>query len=550
MKIMKKESAKAALCRRFRVVFFLAFAAASCGGGGGPGGDADADVAGEADGDAPAEPDARPDSPELGDPEAEEPSGCSEPAPPTNTPASGRPMTIPALREWSDGTGVFTLADCGRIVLDAEYADELEATGQIFADDLEAVTGMALPVVTGAAPGIADLYLSPGSTDAALGDEGYSLDISDRVAIRARTDAGVFYGTRTMLQLLGQGLTVAAGTARDWPSHTYRGLMVDNGRKYFTVGWLVRRVRELAFLKLNYFHLHVSDHQGFRLDSAVHPEIVSEQRYSREEIDAIQDAAEQNHVIIVPEIDMPGHMSTILAEHADLRVSGGDIDLGNEAAYTFMEEIVGEFLPWFRGPYWHMGADEYGSIDAPSIQAYAEAHYGSSDPRDTFLGFINWMDDLVTARGKTLRVWNDGIWGGTNVQARTDIVIDVWTGGGNCQPAQSLIDQGYTLMNGTGAFYYVLGVDWKPDSPTLYETWEPNILSSGTVAVDEPGNQGAKMHIWCDYPDAETEDEVGEGVRIPLRVIAQKTWGSPLPAETYDAFALIIDAVGDAPGGE
>jgi len=545
---MKKETVKTVFLYPFMLVCFLTLAAASCGGGGGSNGDTDSDAAGEAD--TPLETDVTPDSPELDDPATEEPSGCAEPAPPTNTTSAGRPMTIPALREWSDAEGVFVLADCARIVLETGHAEELAETGQLFARDLEEATGVALEVVTGAEPGIGDLFLSTGSTDTELGGEGYALEISDRVAIRARTVAGVFYGTRTMLQLLGQGLTVAAGTARDWPSYAYRGLMVDNGRKYFTVGWLESRVRELAFLKLNYFHLHVSDHQGFRLDSAVHPEIVSEQRYTREEIEAIQDLAEMHHMIIVPEIDMPGHMSTILAEHADLRISGGDIDLGNEAAYTFMQEIVEEFLPWFRGPYWHMGADEYGSIDDPSILAYAQDHYGSSDPRDTFLGFINWMDDLVTAHGKTLRVWNDGIWGGTNVQARTDIVIDVWTGGGNCQPAQDLIDQGYTLMNGTGAFYYVLGIPWKPDSPSLYENWEPYILSSGTIAADEPGNQGAKMHVWCDFPDAETETEITEGVRIPLRVMAQKTWGSPLLADTFEEFTPIIDAVGTAPGSE
>jgi hexosaminidase len=476
--------------------------------------------------------------------------GCTEPAAPTGTPATGRPMTIPALREWSDGTGVFTLAACARIVLHDEDADALASTGALFASDLEHLTGMTLPVVTGAAPGIGDLFLSLGSTDAELGDEGYALEMADRVAINARTDAGAFYGTRTMLQLLRQGLTVAAGTARDWPSYRYRGLMVDNGRKYFTVAWLEAHVRELAYLKLNYFHLHVSDDQGFRLDSAVHPEIVSAERYTHEEIDAIQDLAEQHHIIVVPEIDMPGHMGTILTEHGDLQADWGDIDLGNEAAYPFMQELVEEFLPWFRGPYWHMGADEYGSIDAPSIQSYAEAHYGSSDPRDTFLGFINWMDDVVTAHGKTLRVWNDGIWGGTSVQANADIVIDVWTGGGNSQSAQALIDRGYTLMNGTGSFYYVLGSSWKPDSPSLYQGWEPNVLSNGTVAADEPNNQGAKMHIWCDNPDAETEAEVSAGVRIPLRVIAQKTWGTPLLAETYDEFTPIIDTVGDPPGGE
>lgn len=83
-----------------------------------------------------------------------------------------------------------------------------------------------------------------------------------------------------MLQLLHQSATVPAGTAVDWPAKAERGLMIDQGRKFFTVDWVEQHIKELAYLKLNYFHFHLSDTFGFRLESSTHPEIVSADHYS------------------------------------------------------------------------------------------------------------------------------------------------------------------------------------------------------------------------------------------------------------------------------
>jgi len=221
-------------------------------------------------------------------------SGCSQP---DNT---GRPDTIPALREWNIGSGTYAFSSNSMIVLDAAYASQLANTGQVLADDLKAMTGYTIPVVAAPAGNAGDIFISPSSSDTALGAEGYSLAISDRVVINARDDAGAFYGTRTMLQLLKRSFTIATGTARDWPGYPFRALMVDNGRKYYTIAWLQNHIKELAYLKMNYFHLHLSDDSGFRLQSTVHPEIMSAQYYTRAEIDALQVLAAKYHVTIVP----------------------------------------------------------------------------------------------------------------------------------------------------------------------------------------------------------------------------------------------------------
>src|SRR5258708_2111996 len=135
------------------------------------------------------------------------------------------------------------------------------------------------------------------------------------VTLSASTEDGVFYGTWTLLQLLKQGLTLKGGVARDWPDYPQRGLMIDVGRQYFSVPWLESHIRDLAYLKYNFFHLHFSDNFGFRLESERHPEIVSTQYYTKAEIHALHTLANKYHVTIVPEIDVPGHLDAALLTH-------------------------------------------------------------------------------------------------------------------------------------------------------------------------------------------------------------------------------------------
>jgi len=468
--------------------------------------------------------------------------------------AAGRPNTIPALREWTEGAGRYTFSSASRIVYNGPALAEDAAT---FADDLLQMTGFILPTVNGQSGNPGDIYLTLGATDPAIGSEGYRLTISSSVTISAQTATGAFYGTRTILQLLKQSYTIAAGNARDWPSYPQRGLMVDNGRKYFTVTWLQNHIKDLAYLKLNYFHWHLSDNLGFRLESASHPEIVSAQHYTKAEIQALLTLAAKYHVMITPEIDMPGHMDALLAGHPELQLANsagvknpGKIDLSLDAAYTFMNDLLQEYLPLFTGPYWHVGADEYLTNYAPYPQllTYAQTHSGAAaNAKDTYLGFVNWVDGIVKAHGKTLRMWNDGLEGGAAVTVNADIVVEHWTGRPD---PQSLLNEGHFLMNSNGDYlYYVLGDLWKPSNFTLYEDWEPHMFRGNqNIAANDPQQYGAKLQVWCDHPNTETEDQVAAGIKSLLRSVAQKTWATTRLVTTYVAFTPIISAIGRAPG--
>ncbi|MDT3397490.1 beta-N-acetylhexosaminidase, partial [Streptomyces sp. B1866] len=233
-----------------------------------------------------------------------------------------RPWTIPALREWKPRPGGFRLAASTRVVVRPGSAQRVMPVATVFGEDLSLLVGRQVPVVVvDQPPGPGDIALDLQAIDPQLGEEGYRLLVGDAVRISAVRPAGAFYGTRSLLQILGQGqASVPGGEARDWPRYPERGFMIDCARKYFTPGWLERHVRELAFLKLNRLHLHLTDDQGFRIGSDSHPEIVSDEYLTKSEAGAIVELAARYHITVVPEIEMPGHMGAALARHPEHRL--------------------------------------------------------------------------------------------------------------------------------------------------------------------------------------------------------------------------------------
>ncbi|MDG4864549.1 family 20 glycosylhydrolase, partial [Streptomyces sp. T-3] len=470
------------------------------------------------------------------------------------------PRTIPALQEWRGGRGLFRYGTGSRIVRSRAHAAALAGTSRTFADDLRALTGRAPAQITGDTrdlkPG--DIYLALGSRDRGLGREGYALRVTDHAAVTARADAGAFYGTRTLLQLLRQSWSVPRGTARDWPKSPERGLMVDNGRKFFTPRWLAAHVKEMAYLKLNYLHLHLSDNQGFRVESTSHPEFVAADKLTKRQVKDLIALAARYKITVVPEFEAPGHMAAVLGQHTDLRlvsrtgeVATERIDLSKPGAYKLIKEIYSEYLKLFPGPYFHIGADEY-RADAdsyPQLLAYARKHYGpKANAKDAYLGFINWANRLVRASGKTTRAWSDGINGGSAVTVDKNIVLEYWFTHG--LTPQQHVDNGHRIMNASWTpTYYILGGN-KPDVRYGYEKWHTNLFQAGGTLkpASRSRNLGSKLHVWCDMPELQTEQEVAAGLLEPLRMLTQKVWGSPRPTRTWVKFQPLIGKVGRSPG--
>ncbi|MGH3862163.1 beta-N-acetylhexosaminidase [Actinokineospora sp.] len=480
--------------------------------------------------------------------------------------ATAAPVTIPALQRWTPGTGAFTFGMDSRVV--ARTGDQRQAAA-VLAADLRALTGVPISSWVGVQirPGDIELRIGP----AEGGSEGYRVVVGASLVVQGGTHAGVFNGTRTVLQWLRQGWTVPAGTAADWPVYPERGLLVDVGRQFFSVEWLRARIRELSYLKLNLLHLHLSDRFGFRLAGETHPEIVSPQHYTKREIADLIAYAASYGVRIMPEIDFPGHADAILVSHPELKlvsrtgvVDHGAIDLSKPAAYDLIADVMGEFLPLFPDPQWHVGADEYVTNydDYPQLAAYAKVHYGANATgKDTYYGFINWANGIVRAAGKTARIANDGLKpGGATIAVDSDIIVDHWSQNGfagfpwsgDAYTGKQLIAAGHRVVNAsfTPTYYTTGGPAAMFNAPpsAMYDLWHPDVFVDGSRldSTERAANLGSKVSLWCDDPNAATEAELATVLHPRLRVLAQLTWGSPKPL-LYSAFLPVMHTVGAAP---
>jgi hexosaminidase len=467
---------------------------------------------------------------------------------------ASRPLTIPALREWHGARGTFGLRPSTSIRVAAATPPE-EAV--LFARDLERLTGRR-PLVRHGEPRPGDIELRLGSADRRIGREGYTLDVGASLRIEARTAAGVFHGTRTVLQLLRRGRAIPAGRARDWPRYRERGLMIDNGRRYFTPAWIKREIGQLAYLKLNQLHLHLSDNEGFRIESESHPEAVSRPRLTKREVRGIVEFARRRHVRVIPEIDMPGHLRAALAAHPELQLTDGagvrhsdKLDITLPAARRFCRDLILEYLELFPGRYWHAGADEY--LSAGEYASYPQLAGGA----DVYLGFVNWIDRLVRRRGRTLRIWHDGLSGGRAVRVNRDVVVEWWGDHAGPKPRE-LLARGHRILNaGWFPTYYVVGPlgQVRPSMRLAYQSWRVDLF--GGLALNTPGPSspfqtvpaasrgvlGSELHVWNDDPSGESAAATARNIAPRLRVLAQKTWDSPAPTRTYAGFLRLWNRV-------
>jgi hexosaminidase len=478
------------------------------------------------------------------------------------------PNTIPSLKTWTNGSGTCSINSSSRIVYAAASNAVIGPIVQTLRNDIYRINSLNLQGSTAAsAPG--DIVLILNSTGSFHGPEGYSQEIVDHVTITAFSDTGLFRGTRTLLQLLWQSSSLPRGTALDWPDYPERGIMVDLGRKYFTIQWLKNHIVELSYIKMNLLHLHLSDDLGIRVESAVHPEVVSPEHYTKTEIGELVGLARRYYINLIPELDVPGHVGWLKASHSDLLLNNNGgvtnfLDITKPGAYSLIADLLNEYIPLFPGKCWHIGADEYvGAANYslyPQLEAYAKTRYGSSAGRyDGYLGFIAFVDSIARSKGKQTRTWADAyeylVIASSAVGLSKNIVQEVWNA---YEDPNEITSAGYTIQNSSfHPTYYNLGA-YQGELDVLYEQWAPYSYFGGwpggyvtyptTLVSNRDKLTGAKLSIWCDTPAAETEDQVASGIFYRLRAMAQNCWGSPRLTPALSGFQPIADQLGNAPG--
>ncbi|MEW1887251.1 family 20 glycosylhydrolase [Streptomyces sp. NPDC085659] len=461
------------------------------------------------------------------------------------------PEVLPTLRQWQPGSGEFVLTGRTRIVLDGVRERRTADDAARFAGELEG----RQQVSRGRARAGDIVLRQDASLKGSLGAEGYRLEVGDRVTVTAATSAGVFYGSRTVLQLLNDDGRAARGSATDVPAYRERGVGVCACYINVSLPWFERLMKDMASQKLNQLWIEA------KVRSDTDPESAFWGYYTKPQIRVLAATAKKYHIDLVPEINSPGHMDPYLENHPELQLKDKDgtasaprLDISQPEALTYYTSLVDEALDVWGTDTWHMGADEYmlGSSypDYPQLQAAAVAKFGASaTPDDLFVDFINQVNAHVKKQGRSLRIWNDGLLGrNTLVPLDRDITVEHWLGGGAIQQPSALLAEGRPVMNSAYALYLVRG-GYTTKTQELYESdWTPLRFEGETLPAAAANLTGAKISLWPDSAAAETENEVEAKVFMPLRFLAQATWGGPKPSPTYAGFEAMARRIGHAPG--
>jgi hexosaminidase len=337
----------------------------------------------------------------------------ASPAPQSGAPASSVAATMPELlplpaRVELTGGEPFSIG--ASTVVHAASKDPAVSRAVVDVTEwIRRATGLRLAAATPGATGTRiEIAIDPARQ--ALGAEGYEIAIEpQRLALTARTGAGVFYGAQTIRQLLPYSaeyeallfleprpLTLPALRITDTPRYAWRGAMLDVARHFFTVDEVKRFVDLLAMHKMNRLHLHLSDDQGWRIAIRKWKDLTLKGGrtevggtpggfYTQAQYKELVGYAAERFIIVVPEIDMPGHTNAALASYAELNCNGQapapftGTDVGfsslcveEEVTYRFIDDVVGEIAALTPGPYFHMGGDEVKTLKPEQYRAFVE----------------------------------------------------------------------------------------------------------------------------------------------------------------------------------
>jgi len=469
------------------------------------------------------------------------------------------PQVIPALQEWNGGKGVLSLPFRGKIVIQPSDEKALATTGTILAQDLKELLNWEYFVTYGKAQKN-DICLMLTDPDEQLGTEGYELEITNKVGIKASTAKGIFWGTRTLLQMLySQGTKLAKGSIRDWPEFPNRGFMLDVGRKFFTLDYLKQQIKVLSFYKMNEFQIHLNDngfpqffdndwnktYAAFRLESERFPGLTAKDgSYSKEEFKELQRMGMAYGVNIIPEIDIPAHSLAFAHYKPEIgsKEYGMDhLNLYNEETYRFVDALLDEYLsgdePVFIGPDVHIGTDEYNKKEAEQYRYFT----------DRYLKY-------VSNYGKIPRMWGGLKWlpGKTPVKSE-GVIVNAWSF--DWVDPEISLKEGYKLINTCDTYLYIVpGAGYYReflDHQWIYEKWTPWMMNrKQTLPEGTPGVLGGMFAVWNDQcGNGISEQDVHYRSFPGIQVMAERMWkGSHSKSLPFDDFENLCRTMPEAPG--
>lgn len=348
--------------------------------------------------------------------------------------------------------------------------EKLKQTAGLLADYIQKATGIQVNVTEGTTgSGKINLILekTPGDSP-----EGYLLKIDhENITLKAGSEAGIFYGIQTLRKSLPEEsegkIRLPAATIKDEPRFTYRGMHLDVGRHFFTTDFIKEYIDLIALHNLNVFHWHLTDDQGWRIEIKKYPRLtgIGSKRkesllndgsgrsdgkpyggfYTQEEVRDIIEYASQRHVTVIPEIDLPGHITAALAAYPELGCTGGPYEvattygvhkdvlcIGNAESLEFARNVLSEIIDLFPSPYIHVGGDECPRDrweTCPKCQRLIrEMHWKDSDghkAEDRLQSyFMNEITKFVQDKGRKVIGWDEVVDEGLS----PDVTVMAWRG--------------------------------------------------------------------------------------------------------------------------
>jgi len=442
---------------------------------------------------------------------------------------------MPLPSEYKPGAGVFPFNQSFSVALTGYKEDRLLRAVQRLLNNASKRTGMALNRELSneaKASLLIDTDHASKPVQEPGEDESYSLEIAATGAkLSAATPLGTMHGLQTFLQLIEaspNGFAVPAITIHDTPRFVWRGLMIDVSRHFMPLDVLHRNLDGMEAVKMNVFHWHLSDNQGFRVESRKFPKLTEMGSdglfYTQDEVRDLIDYARDRGIRVIPEFDMPGHATAWFVGYPELASAPGPyqierhwgvfdpaMDPTRDHVYNFLDDLIGEMAKLFPDPYFHIGGDEVNGKqwDAnPQIQAFMREHNIKSNQQlQTY--FTQHVQKLVSKHHKIMVGWDEIL----SPDITTDIVIQSWRGPESLAAAAK---QGYRSLLSNG---YYIDLNWP--AARHYAT-DP--LSGAAANLTPEQKQlilGGEATMWSEYVDPENVDS-----RIWPRTaaIAERFW--------------------------
>jgi len=461
---------------------------------------------------------------------------------------------IPWPANLQVGSGQLPIDASFSVALTGHKDDVLERAEERFLTDLRRETGMGLlnmKMVSGPSATLV-IHADHAAKDVPeLGeDESYSLEIIPSGAtLSAPNSMGILHGLQTFLQLVSatpSGFAVPAVSIQDQPRFRWRGLMIDVGRHFIPLEILKRNLDGMAALKMNVLHLHLSENQGFRIESKKFPKLQEMGSdglyYTQDEMRGLIFYAAERGIRIVPEFDMPGHSTAWFVGYPKLASGKGPYEIDRrwgvldpamnpteEHTYKFLDEFIGEMAKLFPDRYFHIGGDEVNGKEwdaNPEIQKFMREH-GIKSNAELQAYFNKHVQAIVSKHGKIMMGWDEIL----SPDLPKSIVIQSWRGQSSLAQAAQ---QGFSGLLSTG--YYL---DLAQSAAQHYAVDPLSGPTSNLTPEETQRILGGEACMWTEYVSRENIDS-----RIWPRTaaIAERLW-SPQNVTDVDSMYHRMEAV-------